>query len=111
PGRVLVLTALHCRAAAPGTGGSWFAAGCASISRWNAKIRPTHHARSGRLGADVGARRAPLQARRLHVSSHMGPYTHYPPAPTILRHATVRSVIISTNTYSRRSTGTPRTRA
>src|SRR5690606_18885415 len=56
-GRVLVLTALHCRAAAPGTGGSWLAAGCASISRWNAKIRPTHHARSGRLGADVGARR------------------------------------------------------
>src|SRR5690606_13885960 len=57
PGRVLVLTALHCRAAAPGTGGSWLAAGCASISRWNAKIRPTHHARSRRLGADVGARR------------------------------------------------------
>src|SRR5690606_24104817 len=54
PGRVLVLTALHCRAAAPGTGGSWLAAGCASISRWNAKIRPTHHARSGRLGADSG---------------------------------------------------------
>src|SRR5690606_35173764 len=69
---VLVLTALHCRAAAPGTGGSWLAAGCASISRWNAKIRPTHHARSGRLGADVGARRTPLRVRRLHVSSHMG---------------------------------------
>src|SRR5690606_25406737 len=76
---VLLLTALHCRAAAPGTGGFWLAAGCASISRWNAKIRPTHHARSGRLGADVGARRTPLQARRLPVSSHMGPYTHYPP--------------------------------
>lgn len=57
PGRVVVLTALHCRAAAPGTGGSWLAAGCASISRWNAKIRPTNHARSRRLGADVGARR------------------------------------------------------
>src|SRR5690606_28676906 len=78
PGRVLVLTALHCRAAAPGTGGSWLAAGCASISRWNAKIRPTNHARSGRLGVDVGARRTPLRARRLHVSSHEGPYTHYP---------------------------------
>src|SRR5690606_32703967 len=58
--------------AAPGTGGSWLAAGCASISRWNAKIRPTHHARSGRLGADVGARRTPLRVRRLHVSSHLG---------------------------------------
>src|SRR5690606_26689851 len=57
PGRALVLTALHCRAAAPGTGGSWLAAGCASISRWNAKSRPTNRARSGRLGADVGARR------------------------------------------------------
>src|SRR5690606_20193305 len=44
-------------APAPETGGSWLAAGCASISRWNAKIRPTHHARSRRLGADVGARR------------------------------------------------------
>src|SRR5690606_17192497 len=59
-------------APAPETGGSWLAAGCASISRWNAKIRPTHHARSGRLGADVGARRTPLRVRRLHVSSHMG---------------------------------------
>jgi hypothetical protein len=27
------------------------------IRRWNAKIRPTNHARSRRLGADVGARR------------------------------------------------------
>src|SRR5690606_1433115 len=44
-------------APAPETGGSWLAAGCASISRWNAKIRPTNHARSRRLGADVGARR------------------------------------------------------
>jgi len=66
-------------APAPGTGGSWLAAGCASISRWNAKIRPTNHDRSRRLGADVGARRTPLRVRRLHVSSHMGPYTHYPP--------------------------------
>src|SRR5690554_2160787 len=32
-------------APAPETGGSWLAAGCASISRWNAKIRPTHQDR------------------------------------------------------------------
>src|SRR5690606_22186612 len=44
-------------APAPETGGSWLAAGCASICRWNAKIRPTNHARSRRLGADGGARR------------------------------------------------------
>src|SRR5690606_7582451 len=50
--------------------------------RWNAKIRPTDHARSGRLGPDVGARRTPFRARRLHVSSHNGPYTHYPPPLT-----------------------------
>src|SRR5690606_33085297 len=29
------------------------------------------------LTSGLGGR--PLQARRLHVSSHMGPYTHYPP--------------------------------
>src|SRR5690606_31291751 len=69
-----------------------FVGQCGS-SRWNAKIRPTHHARSGRLGADVGARRTPLRVRRLHVSSHMGsshmgPYTHYPPlyALSAIRH-------------------------
>src|SRR5690606_24173811 len=45
---------VHCRATAPGTGGSWLAAGCASISRSNAKIRTTNHDRSGRLGADSG---------------------------------------------------------
>src|SRR5690606_20769407 len=28
------------------------------------------------LTSGLGGR--PLQARRLHVSSHMGPYTHYP---------------------------------
>src|SRR5690606_8523344 len=82
PGRVVVLTALHCwppRRRRAGLGlrpdARAFVDG---TRRFAQQITPDPGGSA--LTSGLGGR--PLQARRLHVSSHMGPYTHYPPERT-----------------------------
>src|SRR5690606_38214765 len=79
PGRVVVLTALHCwppRRRRAGLGLRPDArAFLDGTRRFAQQITPDPGGSA--LTSGLGGR--PLQDRRLHVSSHMGPYTHYPP--------------------------------
>src|SRR5690606_8565636 len=78
PGRVVVLTALHCwppRRRRAGLGLRPDARAFLDGTRRFAQ-RITPDPGGSALTSGLGGR--PLQARRLHVSSHMGPYTHYP---------------------------------
>src|SRR5690606_36198858 len=92
PGRVVVLTALHSwppRRRRAGLGLRPDArAFLDGTRRFAQQITPDPGGSA--LTSGIGGR--PLQARRLHVSSHMGPYTHYPQrAITTASHTRSRS--------------------